>query len=259
MTIESMLSRLLRNLFLPSPPVCLPNPAALMKYRQGFFGERRLRSDKWEHYFEIYDHLLGARYGKPCVYLEIGVQNGGSLEVARWLFGADATIIGLDVDPACKAFETARLASRVFIGSQVDGEVLEQVKAFAPRIDVLIDDGSHIQAHMIQTFIALWPLVSEGGVYVIEDTHTNHSAAHQQSFHGIGLYDYFKGLSERLNLEFIDPAWKGTTYKQAREARPPRAPVDPFLQDIFSIEFFDSVIAIRKRRRQAPLRLAAPA
>jgi Methyltransferase domain len=252
-----MLKRLLNTAFWRHPPMP-PDPPIPSSYRDAYFsGQRRLKSDKWEHYFDIYDHVMGHRYGSPCVYLEIGVQGGGSLEVARHLFGAGATIIGIDIDPTCSRFQDSRLANRVFIGSQVDPGLLAQVKAFAPTIDVVIDDGSHVQSHMIQTFIELFPHVSQGGTYVIEDTHTNFSVHHQASFHGIGLYDYFKGLSERLNLEFLDPAWR-QGYKVAREGRPQRPAVDPFLQDIFSIEFFDSVIAVRKQRRLAPLRHSFP-
>ena len=37
-------------------------------------------SDKWESYLEYYDTLLAPRRNLPVSLLEIGVQNGGSLE-----------------------------------------------------------------------------------------------------------------------------------------------------------------------------------
>lgn len=52
-------------------------------YKDFFNGPRNFNSDKWEHYFEIYDHLLGRFYGSKIKYFEIGVQNGGSLEIAK--------------------------------------------------------------------------------------------------------------------------------------------------------------------------------
>ena len=72
---------------------------------------------------------------------------------------------------------------------------------------------------------------------------------------GIGLYDYFKGLSERLNIDFIDADLRKTRYKVPRERRPPRNVPHDVCRDIFSIEFFDSMIAIRKRRKLEPLRI----
>lgn len=224
-------------------------------YREAYFSERRFDSDKWDHYFEIYDHLLSRWYGRDISYLEIGVQNGGSLEVARKLFGPKAKIAGVDIDPACRRLETAGVADKVVIGSQVDEGCIEEVLRFMPEIDILIDDGSHVQAHMIMSFIRLFPSIREGGVYVIEDTHTNYSPEHQESFLGIGLYDYFKGLAERLNIDFIDADLRKSRYKVPREQRPPRNTPPDVCREIFSIEFFDSVIAVRKRRKQEPLRI----
>ena len=72
------------------------------RYREAFMAPRKYSCDKWEHYFDIYDELLGRYYGKPGTnYLEIGIQNGGSLEIMRSLLGPDVTINGLDIDPRC--------------------------------------------------------------------------------------------------------------------------------------------------------------
>ncbi len=224
-------------------------------YRDAFFCKRKFDSDKWEHYFDIYDHVIGNRYATPVKYLEIGVQNGGSLEVARLLFGHDSIILGLDVDPRCALLEQEKVANRVFIGSQADEAVLNNVLRYCPSLDIIVDDGSHIQSHMVFSFLKLFPAVSQGGVYIIEDTHTNYSAEHQDSFLGLGLYDYFKGLSERLNIDFMDARLRQDRYKLPREKRPLRTVPADICRDIFSIEFFDSVIAIRKKSKVEPLRI----
>ena len=224
-------------------------------YRDAFFSQRRYDSDKWEHYFDIYDHLIGNRYGTPVRYFEIGVQNGGSLEVARLLFSANATILGLDIDPRCAFLERENVANRMFIGSQADEAVLNNVLRYCPSPDIVVDDGSHIQSHMMFSFLKLFPAVSQGGVYIIEDTHTNYSPEHQDSFLGLGLYDYFKGLSERLNIDFMDAQLRQSRYKLPRDKRPPRPVPADICRDIFSIEFFDSVIAVRKKTKVEPLRI----
>jgi hypothetical protein len=224
-------------------------------YREAYFKNRKFDSDKWDHYFEIYDHLLKPFYGTNITYVEIGVQNGGSLEVAKNLFGSHSKIVGLDVDSSCKTLESSGVASHIVIGSQVDEKTLSELISLAPEIDVLIDDGSHIQSHMIATFINLFPHLKENGVYIIEDTHTNYSPDHQDSFYGIGLYDYFKGLAERLNIDFIDPDKRKNRFKIPREERTPIVTSRDIVQRIFSIEFFDSVIAIRKKTKLEPLRI----
>ncbi len=224
-------------------------------YRDAFFSKRIHDSDKWEHYFDIYDHLLWRHYGTSVKYLEIGVQNGGSLEVAGRLFGQDSTILGLDIDPRCSRLELENIADRIFIGSQADEGMLNDILSHYPSLDIVVDDGSHVQAHMIFTFLKLFPALTQGGVYIIEDTHTNYSVEHQESFLGLGLYDYFKGLSERLNMDFMDSQLRRDRYKTPRDQRSPRALPADICREIFSLEFFDSVIAIRKKTKLEPLRI----
>jgi hypothetical protein len=225
----------------------------MKSYKEIFNSPRNFNSDKWEHYFDIYDHLLGRFYDSKINYLEIGVQNGGSLEIAKKLFSPESLIIGMDIDPNCKHLE-GKVANQIIIGSQIDGSVLSKLSSLAP-LDVIIDDGSHIQSHMIITFFNLFPLLSQNGVYIIEDTHTNYSPEHQESFLGIGLYDYFKGLSERLNIDFINSHFRKERYKLPRDERPLVNQIPDIVRDIFSIEFFDSVIAIKKRTKIEPLRI----
>src|SRR5262245_13536106 len=58
-------------------------------------------SDKWELYLHVYDEMLNSRRDQPCRLLEIGVQNGGSLELwAKYLPRAQV-IVGCDIDPEC--------------------------------------------------------------------------------------------------------------------------------------------------------------
>jgi len=232
-----------------------PKAQAISSYAEAFYSKRINTSDKWEHYFAIYDHLLAGRYGQKINYLEIGVQKGGGLETVRKLFAPGSRLVGLDVDPNCKGLETDGIADRMFVGSQSDNVILKSLAAYCPEFDVILDDGSHIQEHMISTFIRLFPSLAQGGVYIIEDTHTCYSPEHQQSFYGLGIYDYFKGLSERLNLDFIDPGMRKIRYKKPREKRDAIRQEPDICREIFSIEFFDSVIAIRKRKKQEPLRI----
>ncbi len=226
-----------------------------MTYQEKFFSERKHSSEKWEHYFEIYDHLFSHKYGQDITYVEIGVQNGGSLEVAKSLFGQNSRIFGLDIDPKCVTLQEDGTAEEIFVGSQIDPACIDSLKQRASAIDIVLDDGSHIQKHMLQTFLMLWPSVKEGGIYIIEDTHTNYSPEHQESFYGIGLYDYFKGLAERLNIDFIDADARRNRFKLPRHQRTRRVAHPDITREIFSVEFFDSVIAIRKKRKLEPLRI----
>ena len=82
--------------------------------------------EKWAHYFEVYDEVLGelarqCREGardKPVRVLEIGVWRGGSLKLWRDYFGKNAVIYGIDVDPECAHLGVSD--AEVRIGSQAD-------------------------------------------------------------------------------------------------------------------------------------------
>ena len=103
--------------------------------------------------------------------LEIGVQEGRSMRMWEEFF-PNATIWGLDIDPACQKAAGGR--RRLIIGHQSDGKVLRRVvqEADGP-LDVVIDDGSHRVHHQIATFRYLFPQLSDHGVYSVEDLGPN--------------------------------------------------------------------------------------
>jgi demethylmacrocin O-methyltransferase len=80
-----------------------------------------------------------------------------------------ALLFGLDIND--KVVSEPRIT---FVrGSQIDRAVLERlVKMAGGSFDIVIDDGSHINEHVRTTFDYLFPHVSSGGLYVIEDLET---------------------------------------------------------------------------------------
>jgi cephalosporin hydroxylase len=127
---------------------------------------------KWLHYMDAYDRHFAPYRGRPLTLLEIGVSEGGSLELWRDYFGKDAVITGIDVDPQCASRVDA--PNRVLIGSQDDARFLRSVVAEAGAPDIIIDDGSHVSRHQRASFKTLFPLLKTGGIYVIEDMHTSY-------------------------------------------------------------------------------------
>ena len=128
---------------------------------------------KWHHYLPLYERYFGPwrdRREPPLRFLEIGVSEGGSLAMWRRYFGREAIIFGIDIDPACAVFDGQ--AGQVRIGSQDDLAFLRAVVAEMGGIDVVLDDGSHIMAHIKTSLKTLFPLLSLGGTYMIEDLHT---------------------------------------------------------------------------------------
>jgi hypothetical protein len=58
-------------------------------------------SDKWDKYLDAYDNALLDYRHKPVSLLEIGVQNGGSLETWAQFLPRARNIMGCDINPDC--------------------------------------------------------------------------------------------------------------------------------------------------------------
>ena len=125
---------------------------------------------KWHHYIPLYDKYFAKYRGTKARMLEIGVSQGGSLSMWRKYFGNDAVIYGIDIDPSCAEFSGSD--GQVRIGSQDDKDFLMSVVNEMGGLDIVLDDGSHQMKHIRKTLQLLFPLVSFGGTYFIEDLHT---------------------------------------------------------------------------------------
>ncbi len=128
--------------------------------------------DKWVHYFPVYERHLAAYRGTAARVLEIGVYRGGGLELLRHFLGPEPNIVGIDID------ETARQAVGdlypVELGDQADPEFLRGVAEKHGPFDVVIDDGGHTMHQQIVSVETLFPLLNQGGTYIVEDCHTSY-------------------------------------------------------------------------------------
>jgi hypothetical protein len=163
---------------------------------------------KWTHYFEAYHRHFSRFIGQPVNLLEIGIYSGGSLPMWQSYFGNNCQIFGVDIENACKCYETDRI--RVFIGDQEDRAFWARFRQEVPEIHILIDDGGHMPEQQIVTLEEMLPYMPAGSVYVCEDIHglSNRFAAYatalvhnlnamsrstsyyQQSIHSIHFYPY---------------------------------------------------------------------
>ena len=192
---------------------------------------------KWHHYFEIYHRHFAPFRGRSPVVLEIGVFQGGSLQMWREYFGPGAQIVGIDVDPRCKQFEEAQI--RVLTGDQADRAFLAEVRRQVPHIDIVIDDGGHRAEQQIASFEELYPHLQPEGIYLCEDVHTSVMASHQGGYRKPGTFlEYSKGLVDRLY------AW----YSE----QPGIFSVDALTRSTYALHFYDSVLVVEKRPIERP-------
>jgi hypothetical protein len=123
------------------------------------------------------EHSYGATYAasfgpfryKKIKLLEIGLLSGASLLSWRCYFPF-ATAIGMDIEPKP---EMAGSRTRIYTADQSSAADLAMIAAKEGPFDIIIDDGSHQNAHQIFTFHQLFDSLRDGGVYVIEDVQTS--------------------------------------------------------------------------------------
>jgi hypothetical protein len=144
--------------------------------------------------------------------IEIGVAGGSSLRAWTQFFTL-ARIVGVDINPNCKHFANDRVS--IEIGSQADPEFLTSLcEKYPPSI--VIDDGSHQADHIRFTFEHVFPLLADGGCYVVEDLHFHFSEGHAKAWRGsatVSPQDYLSSIGNKVlaaefgaNLSMFAPA-----------------------------------------------------
>ncbi len=188
---------------------------------------------KWEHYFEIYHRHLTKFIGHKVNMLEIGIYSGGSLEMWWSYFGKDSHIYGVDIEGACKEYESDHVS--VFIGDQADRAFWANFRAAVRGLDIIIDDGGHTPEQQMITLEEMLPHLRPGGVYICEDIHG--------AFNRFGAFA--TGLTGELNRmnQIRDPLLQST--------------VTRFQSAIHSIHFYPYLLIVEKHSIPLPM-LKAP-
>lgn len=109
--------------------------------------------------------------------LEIGIYKGASLQVLREYF-PNAQIWAIDIDSkSVELVDWLAIEPSVTTiqGDQSDKDFLTSLAKEVGGFDIIIDDGSHRIDHQRISFDVLWPFLSVGGIYVIEDLETSKS------------------------------------------------------------------------------------
>jgi hypothetical protein len=209
------------------------------------------RTDKTgrHEYTSHYQAHLGKFRKRPIKLLEIGVggyenpnKGGKSLRMWRSYF-PEAKIFSIDIHDK-SGIEEERI--KIFRGSQADESFMNGVISQTGFLDIIIDDGSHINEHVIRTFEILFPCLNIGGVYIIEDTQTSYwpkygGDSHDRENPG-RLMNFFKNLTDSLNhQEFLIDDYQPNYYDR----------------NIVSIHFYHNLIIIHKGLNDEPSNIRA--
>jgi len=205
------------------------------------------KSSEIHNYCDKYaKYIPFQRYDKLNI-LEIGILDGKSLLTWKEYFYR-SYILGIDINPDCKKYEEPRIS--VEIGSQGDGAFLSRTWQQYGPFDMILDDGSHMNEHVIYSFEHLWGSVKSGGVYIIEDVGTSYwdewGGGHLRENTSM---EYFKKLSDDINFrglqnfdtENVHARREDWLTNLSKETQP------DCITDIESINFLNGIIIITKR------------
>jgi hypothetical protein len=133
----------------------------------------RHRTDKsmqGHGFTEVYDCFFAPLRRSARMILEIGVEQGASLELWRDYF-PEARVYGIDL-VAKTHLDDSRI--RTFVADQANRFQLQAViDRTGGDFDIILDDGGHSMLQQQVSLGALFPHVKPGGFYVVEDLHTS--------------------------------------------------------------------------------------
>lgn len=181
-------------------------------------------TDKWgkHSYTPIYHKIFQELRYKNLNVFEIGVggygrlnEGGESLRMWKEYFPS-SQIWSIDIYDK-SAFIEDRI--NIFRGNQIDEPFLKELVQKIGVIDIIIDDGSHWNEHVIKSFQILFPLLKDGGIYIVEDTQTSYWKDHGGETHNSQnmhlSMNYFKSLTDGLNhKEYNSPGYQATYFDQ---------------------------------------------
>jgi hypothetical protein len=202
--------------------------------------------DKWDSNITVYDQIFPEIRNSVKTVVEVGVQNGGSLEIYSKYFNNSKKIIGLDIDHNCVNISFEDSEKILLLIGDVKN-LKDEVGNLTQGIDLFIDDGSHTSSDIIITFVKYFDEIADGGMYIIEDLHCSYFKDFGGGiFHKFSSMNFLRTLSDLVNLEH----WVAQANNENL--------LDKFLQfykieclpqslnKIYSITFYNSMCVIRK-------------
>jgi hypothetical protein len=202
-------------------------------------------SDKWGSYLIHYDKLFLEYRDRKISLLEIGIQNGGSMDTYANYFNNAKLFVGCDINEKCKNLEYNDEKINIIVGDANSNGVFNHIVGLGNSFDIIIDDGSHISSDILNSFIRYFPLIEPGGVYVVEETHTLYS----RNFGGgvlneFSAYAFFKRLIDVINFQWWSDGLSIEDYFSTFFLKG----VPDFISQgwVDSIEFKNSLITIKK-------------
>jgi beta-1,4-mannosyl-glycoprotein beta-1,4-N-acetylglucosaminyltransferase len=169
-------------------------------------------TDKVVHheYHKFYDNILQPFHKSYGGLVEIGLGYGASLPMWMSMF-ENSHIYGIEKEISNTSISNDKVTILEADQSNIDD--LKKIKSMLMNKNIFFinDDGSHIPEHQISTFNMLFPILVEGGIYIIEDIETSYwtkgSCYDYKTEYGYkhskSIIEIFKDSIDIINREFI--------------------------------------------------------
>lgn len=205
-------------------------------------------SDKWSLYLKIYDRIFKDMREDNLALLEIGIQNGGSLEIWARLFPLARSIIGCDINPKCLNLKYSEQNIKLIVGDANEAATRQAIFSISNTFDVVIDDGSHRSSDIIKSFCLYFPSINPNGFFIVEDLHCSYWAPFEGGLRdGVSSIEFFKRLVDVINFEHWTSLETRSGSLQSFFEKYGCKISDENLSSIHSIEFTNSMCVIRKK------------
>lgn len=205
-------------------------------------------SFRWSSYLPVFERSLLQYRDQPISMLEIGVLNGGSLELWGKYFSNAKLIFGCDTNPDCAnlKFEDPRI--HLLIGDATQEDVIDRLALLSSKFDLVIDDGSHRSMDIIRSFVHLFPRLTSDGLYVVEDLHASYWDQYEGGlYHPYSSMSFFKRLADVINHEHWGVACARSKPLEGIANHLGISFDEQMLASLHSIEFVNSMCLIRKK------------
>jgi hypothetical protein len=208
------------------------------------------KGSRTHNYCTKYEKYLPFKRDSYIRILEIGVAAGGSLDMWAAYYPNAIWVVGMDINPDCKKFENPEQKIFIEIGSQTDeSRLLKIISDYGGGFDLIIDDGSHQQDDMLQTFKVLFRYLNPQGVYILEDTCCAYWPEYGGGLHNKNsIIEHLKLLVDDVN--FLGQKLKNHQPNLRREDLHIEQVKNENLEirtDIESINFLNSTVLVTKR------------
>jgi hypothetical protein len=213
----------------------LKHPLSLRKRARIFRTDKQGKHNYGKYYERHFSHVRN----KKMSILEIGIgsssnkkKGGASLRLWKSYFN-NSEIHGIDIYD--KSFlQEDRINTHVC--DQGEESELEELVGKIGEIDIVIDDGSHINEDVITSFKFLFRRLSPGGYYVVEDTQTSY------------WKEYGGGInknSDETTMQFFGNLVDCPNYKYFKGEDYTPTYFDRFVEEI---NFYENIVFVKKRK-----------